>query len=81
MFQENADEVSFASTDSVLNNAPVLVDGCAAYLGKHFTKGIDQIYDLRSHRLWRVFPREFEERKDLTERLQSLLLVFNVHHF
>ena len=36
MFQENADEVSFASTDSVLDHTPVLIDGCAAYLGKPF---------------------------------------------
>merc|ERR1719209_837655 len=68
MFQQKADEVSFASTDSVLNHTPILIDRCAAY------------------RLWRVLPREFKERKELTEVLQCFLLLFNaqcsnVHRF
>ena len=75
MLQQKAEEVSFASTDSVLNDAPVLIDRCAAYLENHFNRGIN---DLRSHRLWRV---EKGERKDLTEHLQRLLLVFIMHHF
>ena len=33
-FQQKADEVSFVPTDSVLHNASILIDRCAAYLGK-----------------------------------------------
>ena len=82
MFQEKADKVSFASTNSVLNHTPILIDRCAAHLGKLFyQKGIGHMKNLRSHRLWRVLPREFKEGKDLTELLQCLLIVFDVHRF
>ena len=36
MFQQKADKVSFASTNSVLNHTPILIDRCAAHLGKQF---------------------------------------------
>ena len=38
-----------------------------------------QINYLRSHCLWRVFPRKSDEIKNLTELSYSLLLVFHVH--
>ena len=40
MFQQKADKVSFASTNSVLNHTPILIDRCTAIPGKekHFTK-------------------------------------------
>ena len=36
MCKQKADEVYFASTDSVLSHTPILIDWCATYLGKLF---------------------------------------------
>ena len=55
---------------------------CCLPGGKTFyqkKKQKSQINYLRSHCLWRVFPRKSDEIKNLTELSYSLLLVFHVH--